>query len=66
MRDPNRLYDFYDKLRDIHMEYFPDWRFSQFMTNFLETCKTDPFFWEEDRFLKEINNFVERIKGNGR
>lgn len=66
MRDPNRLYDFYGKLRDFHMKYFPDWRFGQFMTNFFLFSKTDLFYWEEDRFLEEINNFVERIKGNER
>lgn len=70
MRNPNRLYDFYDKLRDIHMEHFPDWRFGQFMTNFLKTCQrgaySDPFYWEEDRFLEEVNKFVERMKGDAR
>lgn len=66
MRDPNRLYDFYGRLRDIHMKHFPDWRFGQFMTNFLKACQTDPFFWEEDRFLEEVNKFVERMKGDAR
>lgn len=70
MRNPNKLYDFYDKLRDIHIEYFPDWRFGQFMTNFLKTCQrctnSDQFFWEEDSFLKEVNKFVERMKGDAK
>jgi hypothetical protein len=34
MRDPNRLYKFYENLRDIHITYFPDWRFGQFIYNF--------------------------------
>ena len=29
MRDPNRLDDFYEKLKKIHKEKVPDWRFGQ-------------------------------------
>ena len=31
MRDANRLYKFYDKLREVHMTKFPDLRCGQFM-----------------------------------
>ena len=36
MRNPNRLYKFYDKLRAIHMTQFPDMRFGQLMYNLWE------------------------------
>lgn len=35
MRDKYRLYKFYEELREIHMKYFPDWRFSQMISNVL-------------------------------
>ena len=56
MRDPNRLYELYAELQRIHIRYFPDWRFGQFMMNFLNN--TDPFYWEEDECLKKLREFV--------
>lgn len=35
IRDPNRLYDFYGKLREMHKQ-LPDWRFGQFIMNFID------------------------------
>ena len=35
MRDAYRLYKFYEELREIHMKYFPDWRFGQMISNVL-------------------------------
>ena len=35
MRDPKRLDDFYDRMKKIHQEKLPDWRFGQLMSNFL-------------------------------
>lgn len=54
-RDPNRLYDFYDELRRIHMEYVPDWRFGQLMYNIFGT--EDIFYYEEDKALKRIKKY---------
>lgn len=66
MRDINRLYKFYDELREIHMTYFPDWRFGQFIVNVLADwqakTKKDIFFPEED---ETIQIFKEYIKENG-
>ena len=58
MRDPNRLYKFYDKLCELHMEYVPDWRFGQLITNFISDLKTDPFYMEEDEFFEKLEKFV--------
>lgn len=30
MRDPNRLYNFYNEVTRLHMTYRPDWRIGQF------------------------------------
>lgn len=34
MRDPNRLYNFYNEVTRLHMTYRPDWRIGQFWDNF--------------------------------
>ena len=62
MRDPNRLYDFYENLRNIHMTYFPDWRFGQFIYNFqnwyLLSHKKDVFYIEDDKMMKTIREYI--------
>lgn len=61
MRKPERLNEFYDELKRMHMTYFPDWRFGQFMMNFFERVmikeKIDPFFPEEDEMLSYLKDF---------
>lgn len=63
MRDVNRLYKFYDELRDIHMTYFPDWRFGQMIINVLGDWqaknKRDIFFLEEDEMIQIFHNYVK-------
>lgn len=61
MRDPNRLDEFYEKLAKIHKESFPDWRFGQFMMNFLAWYGYDPFYLEESKFLAEVERYVKYI-----
>ena len=60
-RYADRLDGFYDVLRDVHKEHFPDWRFGQLMTNFLSWVysekKRDPFFPEEDEMLEYIKEY---------
>lgn len=59
MRDPERLDTFYDELKRIHKEYFPDWRFGQLIENVKSLTKVkDLFYYEEDEFLKLIKNLV--------
>lgn len=66
MRDPNRLYSFYDGLRQIHMENFPDWRFGQLVNNFMSWLwvvkRVDCFFPEEGDMLDYIREFSEYEK----
>ena len=65
MRDPSRLDTFYENLRKLHKEFFPDWRFGQLAHNLLTwvqtTKKIDPFFVEEDRMVEYINEFVDAM-----
>ena len=55
MRNPNRLYKFYDELKRIHMTYVPDWRFSQMMYNIFGA--KDIFYMEEDQVLNKIKEY---------
>ena len=64
MRDPNRLYKFYNELMRIHMENFPDWRFGQLIENidawiYENTNRPDIFYCEEDEFLDYVNKFIK-------
>lgn len=63
MRDPNRLDKFYIKLAEIHKENFPDWRFGQFIMNFLSWYGRDPFYMEEEEFLSKVEKYVEETLG---
>lgn len=60
MRDPNRLYKFYDELRRLHMTYMSDIRFGQFISIFLKWLSSrdvDVFNPEEDEMLKYLKEF---------
>lgn len=61
MRDANRLDVFYDKMKEIHKREFPDWRFGQFIINFIGYCG-DPFYFEEDKFIKKLESYVDELK----
>lgn len=63
MRDKYRLYKFYEELREIHMKYFPDWRFSQMISNVLTDWEVetgrDFFFLEEDEMIQIFKDYVK-------
>ena len=65
MRNPDRLDKFYDKLKEIHKENVPDWRFGQLMSNFLtwvyNTKNTDIFFPEEDKMIQLLEEYFKRV-----
>ena len=61
MRDPNRLDGFYEELCRIHKEHYSDWRFGQFMMNFLggvASTGRDPFFPEEDEMMRLLHKYA--------
>lgn len=66
MRDPQRLHKFYDEVKRIHMEYFPDLRCAQMMDNFrdheLIKCGVDWFFYEENHFLRKLEEYAKSCK----
>ena len=65
MRNPNRLYNFYDEMRNIHMKSFPDWRFGQLMSNFfgwlMSEKKKDLFFPEEDDMIEYFREYANTV-----
>lgn len=63
IRDPNRLYNFYNEVTRLHMTYMPDWRVGQFWMNFLGFIQSkkniDPFFPEDDIMLTYLKEYCE-------
>ena len=48
MRNPDRLDNFYDEMKELHKKHYCDYRFGQLMSNFFSwlynTYKVDLFF----------------------
>ncbi len=67
MRDPNRLDSFYEEVKNIHKEYFSDWRYGQLCSNFfgwLVSAKgVDLFFPEESRMLEYLREYIAPMSG---
>ena len=55
MRDPNRIYDFCDRLAEIWADNCPDWRFTQLMSNIFDG--RDLFYMEESDFMKHVEEY---------
>ena len=66
MRDPNRLDNFYEKFKELHKTYYPDWRFGQLIINFINwhyyKYKTDPFYIEENKCLDRFEEMIKEMK----
>ena len=62
MRNPDRLDSFYDELKQIHKEHFPDWRFAQLWNIFFgwlaSEKRVDLFFLEEGQMIRYIREFA--------
>ncbi len=65
MRNPNRLNNLYDELKNIHKTYIPDWRFGQFMINFINwyynKYKNDIFYIEDNKILTYIKEYINEF-----
>ena len=65
MRDINRLDNFYNILKELHKS-ISDWRFGQFMMNFIEWYRfkynKDIFYIEEDKMIKLIKEFLNDME----
>lgn len=67
MRDINRLDNFYDKFKEFHKNV-PDWRFGQFIMNFMSwyynKYKRDCFYIEDNKILNYIEEFIDKVRGS--
>ena len=57
MRDPNRLDDFYDRLKKVHKERFCDLRFCQLLICIFDSDDRDHFYMEDDEMIKLIEEW---------
>lgn len=68
MRNPDRLDTFYDTIKRIHKESFPDLRFGQLFYNFwywlANEKNMDIFFPEEYEMEKLFEEYVNRTKAD--
>lgn len=65
MRNPDRLYLFYEKLRDIHISNFPDLRFGQFcyaVFCWFDNKNIDYFYLEDSEFLSELEACIKTLR----
>lgn len=66
MRDPKRIDDFCDRLKEIWKQV-PDWRFGQFIVNTMgevsNRTKQDIFFLEEDEMIQTLEEMFKIQKG---
>lgn len=66
MRNPDRLDSFYDELKNLHKNTFPDWRFGQLISNFFGWLwgnkNVDCFFPEENKMLEYLKEYVNCCK----
>lgn len=62
IRNPNRLYEFYRELQEIHITKYPDLRFGQMISNLFlwitNEKKVDPFFVEDENMEEYIKEFA--------
>lgn len=64
MRDPARIPTIWQAFERAHSIY-PDWRFGQFLVNFIGWYGRDPFFPEDDAWMKIIDQYIA-VAGAGR
>ena len=58
MRNPDRLYKFYAELQKIQSTYCPDLTVERFIYDFVYQYKRDPFFPEEDEYLRDVEKWA--------
>ena len=59
MRDPKRLDNFYDILKELHKKFVPYWRFGQLFNNLQRQEGNDLFYYEEDELIEAVEKLVK-------
>jgi hypothetical protein len=60
MRDEGRIIPLVIQVGRLWQNRCPDWRFMQLMSNFALWYGADPFYMEDDEFLKKFREFLEK------
>lgn len=58
MRDIKRIDPLLKKLGEAWKKT-PDMRFGQFMVNFFSACQVDPWYYEEDVWMKALQAYID-------
>jgi len=62
VRDPNRIMPFLGEIERVWRKV-PDWRFGQFINNWLGGLERDPFYFEDNELLEELKRFeIENLR----
>ena len=65
MRDVNRLNSLYDNIKNLHKTFVPDWRFGQFILNFISWYASkyhnDIYYIEDDKIYHYIREFIDEM-----
>ena len=61
MRDPDRIHEVITEIEKLWKRY-PDWRFMQFMKNFMDWYGADPFYMEDDKVYDRVDKFLQHLK----
>ena len=61
MRDPNRIDIILTQLGELWKQ-LPDWRLMQLIVNLQYWVGSDMFYYEDERFIEELKQFIEGEK----
>lgn len=63
MRNPNRLYNIYNYLMNIHMQYYPDLRIGQFFElikdRIYKSYRQNIFYIEDEDLFNKIQKYID-------
>lgn len=62
MRDPQRIDKVCAEIARIWKRY-PDFRFTQMISNFYGYKRSDCYYMEDEKFVKELNEFFDEMFG---
>lgn len=61
MRDEGRIFPLCMRIAHLWLDRCPDIRFMQLMSNFAVWYGADPFYMEDDEFLKKFKEYMAEM-----
>ena len=65
MRNIARIPHVCNKIADLWINNCPDWRFMQFINNFMRWLGSDGFYLEDDKLIEMMELFIKELNKNG-